>query len=254
MNSFQEAQVIVVAGGRGTRLAPLTDTIPKPMVEVAGKSILEHTLNHFAAFGFRKFILCLCYLPEKIENYFGDGSKFGLQIEYAYEDPVEPLGSAGAVSLARERINGTFFVTYADIMRHLDLGDVWLFHKHKGGLATIALHTSQSPLPRSKVLFDRDTKMIEGFIEHPTEDQVREKPVWANGSLYVFEKDIFDYLPPGEKSDFGLNVFPKLVQEKTAKLYAYPKEDYFIDVGTIEKLRLAEDHIKSGKLRPYDNN
>ncbi len=251
MNSFRDTQVIVVAGGRGTRLAPLTDTVPKPMVEVAGKPILEHTLNHFASFGFRKFILCLCYLPEKIEDYFGDGSKFGLQIEYGYEDPNEPLGSAGAVSLVEKHICGSFFVTYADILRHLDLIDLWSFHKGNGGLATLALHSSQSILPRSKILFDKKSKKIEGFIEHPTPDQVTERPVWANGSLYLFEREIFDHLPYGKKFDFGSDIFPLLLKEGKS-IYGYPNDDYLIDIGTLEKLHLAEDDIKSGKLKTYD--
>src|SRR3989344_2634844 len=118
---IDETVVVIVAGGKGTRLAPITDKLPKPMVEVAGKPVLHHIINHFVFFGFRKFILCLCYLPHIIEDYFQDGSKFGLEISYVHEREDAPMGSAGAVGLAKNKLSGTFIVAYADILRRLDL-------------------------------------------------------------------------------------------------------------------------------------
>lgn len=248
---IDETVVVIVAGGRGTRLAPLTNRIPKPMIEVAGKPVLHHIINHFAFFGFRKFVLCLCYLPHIIEDYFQDGSKFGLEISYVYEREDAPLGSAGAVSLAKKKLTRTFIVAYADILRHLDLCELWRYHNQKAGLGTIVLHKSSSHLPRSLVKFDVKNGLINEFIEHPTLEQVNKLPVWSNASLYIFEDKILDYLPGKEAKDFSSDVFPKLIKENK-RLYSYPINDYLIDIGTIEKLRLAESDIKSGKLKLYD--
>lgn len=248
---IDEATVVIVAGGRGTRLAPLTNKIPKPMVMVAGKPVLHHIVNHFAFFGFRKFILCLCYLPHVIENYFQDGSRFGVEISYVYEKEDRPLGSAGAVNLAKEKLTGTFIVAYADILRCLDLPDLWRYHSQKSGLGTVVLFKSSSPLPRSLVKFDIENNLIDTVIEHPTVQQVGEGNIWSNASIYVFEKEILRYLPDNKVCDFPADIFPKLIA-KEKKLFAYPNMDYLIDIGTIEKLRLSESDIKSGKLKLYD--
>lgn len=248
---IDETVVVIVAGGRGTRLAPLTDRIPKPMIEVVGKPVLHHIINHFAFFGFRKFVLCLCYLPHIIEDYFQDGSMFGLEISYVYEKEDAPLGSAGAVGLAKSKLTGTFIVAYADILRHLDLAELWRYHNQKAGLGTIVLHKSSSPLPRSMVKFDIKSNLINEFIEHPTHEQVNKLSVWSNASLYIFEDKVLRYLPSDKVIDFSTDIFPKLINENE-RLYSYPTTDYLIDIGTIEKLRLAESDIKSGKLKLYD--
>lgn len=248
---IDETVVVIVAGGRGTRLAPLTDRIPKPMIEVAGKPVLHHIVNHFAYFGFRKFVMCLCYLPHIIEDYFQDGSKFGLEISYVHEKEDIPLGSAGAVGLAKGKLTSTFIVAYADILRNLDLIKLWEYHNQMSGLGTIALHKSSSPLPRSLVKFDIKNNLINEFIEHPTPEQINNSTVWSNASLYIFEDKILKYLPKDKVSDFSSDIFPNLIKENK-RLYSYPIKDYLIDIGTIDKLRLAESDIKSGKLKLYD--
>src|SRR3989344_1376598 len=110
-------KAIIIAGGRGERLRPLTDNIPKPLVEVNGKPILLHTLELLKSHGITEFIIALCYLPERVVSYFGDGSKFGVHITYTYEDQLKPLGNAGAITLSQKYIKETFIVTYADIVR-----------------------------------------------------------------------------------------------------------------------------------------
>jgi len=248
---IDETVVVIVAGGRGTRLAPLTDKIPKPMVNVAGKPVLLHIINHFAFFGFRKFVLCLCYLPEFIENYFRDGSQFGVEVSYVYEKEGHPLGSAGAVGLAKGKLTSTFVVAYADILRNLDLLSLWEYHNQTCGLGTIVLHKSLSIPPRSMVKFDHRNSLINQFVEHPTLEQVNKLAVWSNASLYIFNDRVLKYLPSDEFIDFSTDIFPKLIA-KNEKIYAYPNIDYLIDIGTVEKLRLSESDIKSGKLRLYD--
>jgi mannose-1-phosphate guanylyltransferase/phosphomannomutase len=139
---MKKITAIIVAGGQGTRLRPLTDTKPKPMVEVAGKPILEHTLNLFKKHGVTDFIFALCYLPQVIIDYFGDGSRFGVSIKYTFEDPNQPLGTAGAILASQGEISSTFIVTYADVLRDLDVKGMINQHLQSGSVAT--LKTTQS--------------------------------------------------------------------------------------------------------------
>src|SRR5437868_7160562 len=117
-------KAIIVAGGRGKRLRPLTDNIPKPMIQIAGKPIIEHTINLFKKNGITDFIISLCYLPHKITEYFGDGKNFGVHIDYMYEKENFPLGTAGNIAAAKNVISGTFIVTYSDIIRDLNITDM----------------------------------------------------------------------------------------------------------------------------------
>ena len=115
---------VIVAGGKGTRLKPITNKIPKPMVKVGDKPILEHILNLFKKQGFTDFVFALCYKPEIITNYFGNGQKFGVNINYTYEKEDQPLGTAGAILPSKKYIKGAFIVTYADILRQLDIKEM----------------------------------------------------------------------------------------------------------------------------------
>lgn len=234
-------KAIIVAGGRGERLRPITNSIPKPMVQVGGKPILLHTVELLKKAGIREFILALCYLPEVITSYFGDGSQFGISIQYTFEDVSRPLGTAGAIKEAEQFIDGTFIVTYADIIRELDVHELVQLHNNKKAFGTINVYKRFGKDPKSMVLFD-DSYKIENFIERPSEELLKEDFVWANGSFYVFEKEIFDYIPSNTDIDFGKNIFPQLIGDKKP-LFAFPSEGYFIDIGTKEKLEKAEQHL-----------
>lgn len=230
-------QAIIVAGGRGERLRPLTNFKPKPMVEVAGKPILLHTLELLKAAGITEFIFALCYLPEVIKSYFGDGTQFGVSIEYTLEDPAHPLGTAGAIVPARENIRDTFIVTYADILRELDVAKMIKAHKQAHALATINVYKRYGAQPKSKVIFDNSYK-IEQFIERPSETLDDKGFVWCNGSFYIFEPAVFDSIPKSGHADFGTDIFPALLKQEKP-IYAFPSEGKFIDIGTKEKLDQA---------------
>lgn len=219
------------------RLRPLTDNIPKPMVEIDGKPILLHTVELLKSHGIKNFIFALCYLPEKIVSYFGDGSKFGARIEYTHEDPLKPLGTAGAITLCKKYIKESFIVTYGDIVRKLDVTEMIEQHKKTKAFATINVYKREGGNPKSKIEFDQNKKILK-FTERPTEKDAQEEFVWANGSFYILEPEIFDFLPTSAKSDFGADIFPKLLAGKKA-LYAYPTTDYFMDIGNREKLERA---------------
>ncbi len=238
-------KAIIVAGGRGERLRPITNNMPKPMVDVAGKSILEHTIDLLKANGIKEFIIALCYLPEVVTNYFGDGKKFGVQIAYTYEDPANPLGTAGAIALAKDQIAGTFIVTYADILRALDIKSMIKTHKSKDAFATINIYKRYGADPKSLVLFDKDGR-IKQFVERPDKSLLTEDFVWANGSFYILEPEIFGYIPKNKLVDFGKDIFPALVNDGR-KVYSFQSDGYFVDIGNLEKLEKARKTFPSVK-------
>ncbi|MFH1900315.1 MAG: nucleotidyltransferase family protein [Patescibacteria group bacterium] len=232
-------KAIIVAGGKGTRLRPLTENKPKPMIEVAGKPILEHTLNLLISHGINEFIFALCYLPNVIQNYFGDGSKFDVKIDYIYEDEQTPLGTAGAIVAASTAIKETFIVTYADILRKLNVRDMINKHQEKKAFATINVYQRFGIDPKSMIVFDEQDK-INSFIERPSLDRINKEFVWANGSFYIFEPEIFNLIPKNSSVDFGKDIFPLLLTTKK-RFYCYPTKDFFIDIGNHQKLSLAKD-------------
>lgn len=235
-------RAIIVAGGRGDRLQPITDNIPKPMIEVAGKPILFHIIELFKKYGITEFIITLCYLPESITSYFGNGEKFGVKIDYVFEDLNSPLGTAGAIKSAKKFINETFIVTYADILRELDIKKMLGFHEKKQAFATLNIYKREARGTKSMIIIDKDSQVIR-FVERPLLNPVSDDFIWANGSFYIFEPKIFDLIPENQKSDFGSDIFPKLLEIKKT-IYGYPTIGYFIDIGNIEKLELARKTFK----------
>lgn len=235
-------KTIIVAGGKGERLRPMTNSIPKPMVKVGGKPILEHIINLFIANGINEFILALCYLPEVIVDYFGDGSRLGVKINYTFEDPSKPLGDAGAINLSKDLIKDTFIVTFADILRRLDLRAMIKFHMENKALATLNVYRHFKD-PKSMIIFDEKTKVIKKFVERPQSSEITGEFVWSNGSLFVLEPEVFEYIPDNTKIGFGKDIFPKLISQKN-KLLAFPSEDYFLDIGAPKFLEEAERTFK----------
>lgn len=230
-------KAIIVAGGKGERLKPLTSNIPKPMIKVDGKPILLHIIELFKKNGIKEFVIALCYLPDVITIFFGNGKKFGVKIKYTYEDPKKPLGTAGAISLARDLVKDTFIVTYADILRQLDIKKMINQHKKNNAFATINVYKRESKEAKSLVVIDKK-KMIVKFIERPKLSDLIDEYIWVNGSFYIFEKEIFDFITNNKKLDFGSDIFPKLLKLKK-EISAYPTNGYFVDIGNIEKLKLA---------------
>ena len=235
-------KAVIVAGGIGERLRPTTNNIPKPMVDVRGKPILLHIINLFKKYGITDFIIALCFLPDVITDFFGDGTKFGVKIRYTYENPKRPLGTAGAISLSQKFINNTFIVTYADILRELDIKKMIDFHKKSKTFATLNVYKRDSKDAKSIVIMDKRKKIVQ-FIERPNHSDLSKKYIWVNGSFYILEPEIFEWIPRDKKSDFGSDIFPKLLAFKKS-LYAYPTTGYFVDIGDLKKLGLARETFK----------
>lgn len=235
-------KAVIIAGGRGERLRPITNTIPKPMVEVAGKPVLEHIINLFKKHGVNEFIISVCYLPEKITGYFGNGEKFGAKIQYIYEDVDKPLGTAGCIAEAKKFIDEDFIVTSSDSLRDLDITDMISFHKQKKGFGTLNIYKRFGANPKSMVLFNADKKITK-FVERPTPEMLTGDYVWANGFFIIFNPEVFNFIPANTVIDIGKNIFPTLLENKKS-LYAYPTDGYFIDIGDEKKLQKARDTYK----------
>lgn len=233
-------KAVIIAGGIGKRLRPLTDNMPKPMIVIGKKPILEHTIDLLKENGISDIILALCYLPHIIKDHFGNGSKFGVRISYTYEDPESPLGTAGAILPVKDLISDTFIVTYADILRDLDIKRMIGSHKRAKNLATINIYKHSGTKFKSSIKFNRKDSVLKELKEMPEKIERDGKLIWSNGSFYIFEKEIFSFIPENQASDFSKDIFPKLLEMKR-KISVFPSSGHFIDIGTMENLEKARN-------------
>ena len=218
-------KALILAGGYGTRLRPLTYTCPKPMLPLAGKPVLHHTVELLSRYGLREVIITTNYLRDRIEDYFGDGSKFGIKILYAQEDA--PLGTAGSVKNAEKYLDDDFVVIQGDNVTDMDLDRVLRFHKENEALATIALIPVENPSEYGIADLDGKDRIVR-FLEKPRPEECFSR--LANTGLYVFAHRVLDYIPEKQAYDFSKELFPKLLQLKE-KMYGCKVECFWADVG-----------------------
>jgi len=235
-------QAVIMAGGFGTRLRPLTNNIPKPMVPIANKPILEHIINLLKTHSVKDFVVLLFFMPEVIREELGDGSKYGVRIRYVVPD--QDFGTAGAVKLAEQYIKGKFIVISGDVLTDFDLTAISDFHKKKKTIATLALYRSKNPLQFGIVLTDKNDKIVR-FLEKPSSSEVFSDTI--NTGIYFFNKEIFKHIPPGENFDFSKDLFPSLL-DKNIPLYGHKTDGYWRDVGNLEEYMDANLDVLSGKL------
>ncbi|MDH7475743.1 MAG: nucleotidyltransferase family protein [Anaerolineae bacterium] len=228
---------MILAAGRGTRLRPLTERIPKCMVPVGGKPILEHTIEWLQRYGVTDLVINLCHLPDVVMNHFGDGSRWGVQITYSLEK--EPLGTAGGVRNVAWFFEGPFFVWYGDNLSTCRLDRLYAFHKTKGGVATIALHYRENPTASGIVGLDENDR-ITRFLEKPRPDQIFSH--WVNAGIFLLEPTVLKAIPVDGAPDFGRDIFTALLAAGQ-RLYGYrmsANEDlWWID--TPEDLRRVQE-------------
>jgi len=223
----------ILAGGKGTRMRPFTYEIPKPLIPVQGKPLLQHILDLLRKYEIRDVIISTGYMCDKIKEYFGNGSKFGFDITYVEEK--EELGTAGALNLSRDLIKDAFLMFNGDVLTNIDLHDFIDFHSKNDGLATIALTPVNNP-SRFGVA-DLKGDRIMKFIEKPKHHISN----LINAGVYALEPEVLDYVPKG-KAMMETDVFPKLADK--GLLYAYPFEGQWFDTGTHESY---ENAIKNWK-------
>jgi mannose-1-phosphate guanylyltransferase/phosphomannomutase len=235
-------QAVVMAGGEGSRLRPLTSNMPKPMLPVGNRPLVEHILELLRSHGMTDVVVTVQFLSSVIRNYLGDGSDLGISVAYSTEDV--PLGTAGSVLNARDLLSGRFLVISGDALTNLDLSDVVDFHRARGAAATIVLKRMEDPLEFGIVMTSDDGR-IERFLEKPTWGQVFSDTV--NTGIYVLEPDVLDLAPADQPYDFSAELFP-LMLDKGLPMYGYVTDAYWTDVGTIDAYLHAHYDILSGKV------
>ena len=238
-NSMAVAKkAMILAAGRGTRLRPLTDTVPKCMARVAGKPVLEHNIEWLRKFGVTDLTINLHHMPEAVKEHFGDGERWGVRIVYSFEPDL--LGTAGAVKKVADFFDAPFFVWYGDNLSTCRLDRLWEFHLKKGGLATIALHEREDPTQSGIVGLDEDER-VSRFLEKPRPEQVFSH--WVSAGIFVLEPHALRAVPAEGAHDFGRDIFPALLDQGAA-LYGYRMSEdeglWWIDTAAdLERVQAA---------------
>jgi mannose-1-phosphate guanylyltransferase/phosphomannomutase len=236
-------KAVIMAGGEGTRLRPLTANQPKPMLPLGNRPIMEHIVRHVRDHGFKDIVVTVQFLASQVRNYFGDGSDMGVDLAYATEPT--PLGTAGSVRNAAEMLDDTFVVISGDALTDIDLDELVGFHRRKGALATVALKRVPNPLEFGIVITTDDGR-IERFLEKPRWGQVFSDTI--NTGIYVLEPEVFAHIEEGQPSDFAADVFPRLLAEG-APLFGFVADGYWEDVGSLEAYQRAHQDILDGRVK-----
>ncbi|MGH9276660.1 MAG: sugar phosphate nucleotidyltransferase [Acidimicrobiales bacterium] len=235
-------RAVIMAGGEGTRLRPLTSNQPKPLMPLANRPMMEHVIRLLKRHGFDEVVVTLAFLPQTIRTYFGDGSEFGVHMIYATEET--PLGTAGSVGNAKAQLTEPYLVISGDVLTDIDLTELIEVHKQKGAIATLALKSMENPLEFG-IVIAREDGSIERFLEKPGWGQVFSDTV--NTGIYVLEPEVFEYIPDGRSVDWSEDVFPKLLAEGRP-LFGHVAEGYWEDVGTLEAYLKAHRDVLRGKV------
>ncbi len=212
--------VVIMAGGLGTRLGELTKETPKPMLKVGAKPMVEHIIDMFVSHGFTKFMLSVNYKAEVIKEYFGDGSKFGIEVKYLEEK--KRLGTGGALSLIETELNEPFFVTNGDVLSSLDYEKLLEYHKEQNAMATMCIRKDSYQIPYGVIEVD-DTNNIIAMKEKPT------KEFFINTGIYVLEPEVLNFVPKDEF--FDLPSLFDVLKNKGKSTKSFEITDYWIDMG-----------------------
>jgi histidinol-phosphate phosphatase family protein len=244
-------QLVIVAGGAGTRLRARLGDLPKPMIPIAGKPLLEHLVALARQYGFADLIFFVHYRADLIEQYFGDGKMFGVRIRYLLER--EPLGTAGAVRAGLHLLAGRFLVMYGDTMVNVDLDRLWDAHARHGAAATLLLHPNDHPLDSDLVEVNADSWIV-AFHNRPHPDNVWRQNL-VNAGLYVLEKSALETFSPSTLGsqpptifDFGRDLFPAMLA-RGAKLFGYNSPEFIKDIGTPERYDRICNQFEAGVVQ-----
>jgi mannose-1-phosphate guanylyltransferase / phosphomannomutase len=239
-------KAIIMAGGQGTRLRPLTSDQPKPMIRIANLPCMEHIVNLCARHGFTDIGVTLQFMPEEIQDYFGDGSDWGVNMRYSIEDT--PAGTAGSVKMAEQQLGlygERLLIISGDALTDADLTQVVRFHEEKDTEVTMVLKSVENPLDFGIVITEEDGR-ISRFLEKPAWGQVFSDTV--NTGIYLVEPSVMDEIPEGGEYDFSKELFPKLL-EAGRPLYGFVTGAYWEDIGTLEQYASAQRDVLDGKVR-----
>lgn len=237
-------KAVILCAGEGTRLRPLTDKLPKVMLPIAGKPILQRHIEYYKRYNVTDIYVNLHHLPEKITSYFKEGGNFGVDITYSYEE--ELLGTAGALNGFREQLkaDGTFVVHYGDVLSEVNLKRMLTYHQEKGSVATLAVHPTDRPQDSDIAVIDEEGR-ITGLYHKPG---TLEHGNLGNAAFYLLEAKVLEYLPKEGKYDFVQDIFPQMLKSGEP-LYGYFTDEFLKDMGTPRrylevKRRLEDDHFQ----------
>lgn len=236
-------KAVVMAGGEGSRLRPLTIGRPKPLVPVVNKAVMAHILDLLKSHGITEIVVTVRYMATAIQDFFEDGRSMGLHLTYAVEEI--PLGTAGSVKNAAAYLDDTFLVISGDALTDMDLTHLVQMHKERGAMASIALSRVSNPLDFGVIITDEEGR-IKQFQEKPTWGELMSDTV--NTGIYVLEPEVLDMIPPDTNFDFATELFPQMLAQGMY-LYGHVADDYWCDVGSIEEYRRANADMLYGRVK-----
>jgi len=229
-------KAIILAGGLGTRLYPLTRKTAKCMLLIDGKPLLEHIIRYLASYGFKEIIVTLGSKRKQIIDYFGDGSKYNVNLLYSIEG--KPLGTAGSFKNAEKYLDETILVMQGDTLTNFNLKKIIAFHKERKAIVTIALTPVKDPTGYGIAIIDKQGRIIR-FAEKPQNLFSN----LANSGIYVVEREVLDYIPKGRIFDFSKDLFPRLL-EKKLPVYGIKMDGYWFDIGTPASCKNANEYLR----------
>jgi mannose-1-phosphate guanylyltransferase len=249
-------KAMILAAGKGTRVRPLTYELPKPMIPILGKPVMEYLIEEVARYGISEIMVNVSHLPEKIESYFGDGRRWGVEIGYSFEGHIEngkivskPLGSAGGMKKIQEFggfFDETTLVLCGDALIDLNILDAVIRHKDSGAVASIVVHeVPRDRVPNYGVVVCEDDGRITSFQEKPSADEALSNLV--NTGIYIFEPEVLDLIPSGVEYDIGSELFPRILQEGLP-FYAVKPSFNWVDIGQISDYWSATQTIMQGQV------
>lgn len=237
-------KVMIMAAGKGTRLRPLTNLVPKPMAPIVNRPALFHILRLLHRHGFADVVINLHHLPDAIRDYFGDGASLGMNIRYSFEE--ELLGTAGGVKNNEEFLGGdTFLVMSGDALTDIDLSGLVTRHRKTRSIATLALKQVPDPSLYGVVVVNDDDRVV-GFQEKPSLEEAKSR--LCNCGIYVFEPEILELIPEAQFDDFGSRLFPDLLRQKIP-FHGASIEDYWSDVGNLHEYVKGNRDALTGRVQ-----
>jgi len=226
-------QAVILVGGKGTRLRPLTNTVPKPLIDINGKPFLQYQLELIKSFS-TDILLLVSYLGEKIEKYFGDGSKLGLKIEYCYEK--NPLGTGGALNNTENKLQDEFILFNGDTYLHIDYGKlIEYFHQYKS-IGVVVVYDNSEKIAPNNIVIDK-SGMVTGCNRKDSKNMSH-----IHAGIMIFKKNILDFIPKGKICSMEEDVFPKLI--KARQLYGFETNQRFYDMGSPKELEAIKDALR----------
>jgi histidinol-phosphate phosphatase family protein len=232
-------QAVIMAGGKGTRLASVAKDIPKPMVRINGKPLLEYQVENLKRDGIENIILVIGYLGEIIVNHFGNGGKFGVDISYYVEE--KPLGTAGALAGLYDRLEDTFALLLGDLFIDVSFNKFIEFHHKKGAMISLFAHPNSHPCDSDIIITDCDNRVVEWSCKNT--ERLSDYRNLVNAGLYVVNKEAVAGLPLNQKTDFEKDIICKKIKE--GRIFAYQSTEYVKDIGTPQRLeKVANDYEK----------